>query len=91
MEFTQRAMDATPAMKIVGKIARTSIRKNFEAEGRPPPWKALQRALKQGGRTLTKSARLMKSITAAAHSDHVDVGTNVVYARIHERPSFVGG
>lgn len=84
MELRQRSQDTTPAMRIIGEIVRTSVVKNFEAEGRPTPWKKSKRAIKEGGRTLTKRGRLMNSITAKAGRDSVDIGTNVIYARIHQ-------
>ena len=79
----QRTGNLTPAMRIIGEIVRTSVVKNFEAEGRPTPWKKSRRAIKEGGRTLTRRGRLMNSITAKAGPASVDIGTNVIYARIH--------
>ncbi len=85
LELRSRGENTTPAMKIIGEIARTSIVKNFESEGRPIPWTKSRRALKEGGRTLTKSTRLSKSIVPDPHRDYVDIGTNVTYARIHNQ------
>jgi len=39
---------------------------------------------KAGKKTLIDKARLQNSITARAQSDRVVVGTNVIYARIHQ-------
>jgi phage virion morphogenesis protein len=80
----QRTGDMTPAMAIIGQIVRSSVIKNFEAEGRPTPWKKSRRTTKTGGRTLTKSGRLMKSITPHAGPVSVEIGTNVVYAAVHQ-------
>ena len=80
----QRSSNLKPAMKIIGEIVRSSVVKNFESEGRPTPWKKSKRALKDGGLTLTKSARLMKSVTSRAGATSVEIGTNLIYARIHQ-------
>ena len=75
-------------MRVIGEIVRTSVIKNFEAEGRPTPWKKSKRAENKGGRTLTKSSRLMKSIikpdAVKPTAISVSIGTNVKYARIHQ-------
>lgn len=83
MEMIRRGQNTTPAMRVIGEIGRTSIVKNFVAEGRPTPWKESRRAQKEGGKTLTKTTRLMKSIIPAPGRDYVDIGTNVVYAAVH--------
>lgn len=83
-EIQQRTGNLTPAMKIIGQIVRSSVVKNFESEGRPTPWKKSKRADKKGGRTLTRSGRLMKSITSKAGQSSVEIGTNLAYARIHQ-------
>ena len=85
VELRQRVANTTPAMRIIGEIGRSSIVRNFEAEGRPTPWKKSRRALKTGGLTLTKSRRLANSITFKASRDNVDIGTNLIYARIHNQ------
>jgi phage gpG-like protein len=76
----KRAKDPTPAMRIIGQILRVSIIRNFEAGGRPIPWKPSKKAK---GKTLIKSGRLMKSIKAKAYPDHAELGTNVIHAAIH--------
>ena len=38
----------------------------------------------EGGKTLVDSARLMQSITSNASDTGVEVGTNVLYAAIHQ-------
>jgi phage gpG-like protein len=83
VDLRQRGENTTPAMKIIGEIGRTSIVKNFEAGGRPTPWKKSKRTIKEGGITLTKTRRLANSITSKAGRDSVDIGTNAIQARIH--------
>lgn len=40
--------------------------------------------MEKGGKTLTNSGRLRRSIDYAATSDKVMVGSNLAYARIHQ-------
>jgi phage virion morphogenesis protein len=79
----QRMGDLSPVMRVIGEIVRTSVVKNFESGGRPR-WPVSKRAAQQGGQTLIKSSRLMKSITWKASRDSVAIGTNVLYAAIHQ-------
>ena len=85
VDLRQRCENTTPAMRIIGEIGRSSIVRNFEVGGRPDPWKISKRASKDGGVTLTKTRRLAKSIVFSAARDSVDIGTNVIYARIHNQ------
>ena len=78
----ERAGNLTPAMQIIGQIVRNSVLKNFMEGGRPK-WRPSKRAM-QGGKTLVDTARLQNSITAKAFSDRAEVGTNVIYAAIHQ-------
>ncbi|MFQ5585468.1 MAG: phage virion morphogenesis protein [Thermodesulfobacteriota bacterium] len=75
--------DLTPAMRDVGEILHRSIRRNFKVGGRPK-WKPSARVKAAGGVTLTDTGRLKNSMTVEARRDRVSVGTNVVYARIHQ-------
>lgn len=45
---------------------------------------------RKGGKTLTDTARLRKSIEHRATGDEVTVGSNVVYARIHQMGGVAG-
>ena len=80
-DYLAKSKNLTPAMKIIGETVRTSIVKNFEQGGRPAKWTPSK---KSSGMTLIKSARLMKSITANAYPDRAEIGTNVIYAAIHQ-------
>ena len=80
----EKMQDLTPAMKVIGQIIRTSVVKNFEAGGRPHRWKPSKRAMVEGGRTMVDTGRLMKYITSRAYRDRAEVGTNVIYAAIHQ-------
>jgi len=79
----QKTRDLSPAMKVVSEIMRTAVINNFEEGGRPR-WKPSKRAIKEGGQTLIDTSRLMKSITAGATATQAAVGTNVIYAAIHQ-------
>lgn len=83
-ELQARIKNLTPAMKIIGRIVRDSIVKNFEAGGRPAKWKPSARAQVKGDKTLIASSRLMNSIASRGHSNKAEIGTNVVYAAIHQ-------
>ena len=70
----------------VGQTLVSSTLYRFE-EGRAPdgvPWLPSRRARETGGQTLVDTARLRNSITHRASADGVEVGTNVVYAAIHQ-------
>ncbi|MEW6263376.1 MAG: phage virion morphogenesis protein [Thermodesulfobacteriota bacterium] len=79
-----RVENLTPAMKIVGRLIRDSVVKNFEAGGRPKRWKPSARAMLEEGQTLRDSGRLYKSIVSKAYADRAVIGTNVIYALIHQ-------
>ena len=70
----------------VGQILAASTVLRFERGAGPDgePWEPSRRALEEGGQTLVDSARLRNSITHVASADGVDVGTNVLYAAIHQ-------
>ncbi len=71
--------------QIGGEIAESTQRR-FETETEPSggPWPPSIRARMMGGRTLTQSGRLVRSITHEASDNSVAVGTNVIYAAIHQ-------
>lgn len=68
------------AMHTIGEIVRTSINRNFRAQGRPDAWKKSRRAESDGGMTLSLTGRLRNSFTVEADNDSASVGTNVAYA-----------
>lgn len=79
--------DLTPVMQDIGAgMVSRIITDRFE-QGRGPgglPWKPSQRALREGGKTLVDRARLLQSISFNATPRSVEVGSNVVYAAIHQ-------
>ncbi|MBN1830289.1 MAG: phage virion morphogenesis protein [Deltaproteobacteria bacterium] len=80
----QRMRNPSLALQECGLILLRSIAKTFEAGGRPKKWPVSLRAKATGGRTLIKTARLMRSITMDVQGDTLSVGTNVKQARIHQ-------
>lgn len=70
----------------IGVTVEASVQERFLAESGPDAqvWPKSLRPKLEGGKTLTDSARLMQSITSNATSDGVEIGTNVLYAAIHQ-------
>lgn len=77
-----RMQDLRPVLREIGASLLTSTQRRFEDEQGPDgsPWPTNQR----GGAILRDSGRLYQSLTYAADHHQVEVGTNVVYARIHQ-------
>ncbi|MBK8157985.1 MAG: phage virion morphogenesis protein [Rhodospirillaceae bacterium] len=80
------AADPQPIMDAIGAGLVTSTQMRFEQEQGPDgnPWPRSIRAIAEGGSTLRKSARLYQSITHRATASQVEVGTNVIYAAVHQ-------
>ncbi|WP_334128277.1 phage virion morphogenesis protein [Sneathiella sp.] len=74
--------DTTPLMQEIGEELRTSVDFRFENEEDPDgnAWLPISR----DGPILQKSARLRRSITYKATRRKVRVGTNVIYAGVHQ-------
>ena len=76
------------AMDRIGRYIVASTLRRFEREREPDstPWLKSARAIADGGRTLTETGRLRGSIAhAVMDAGHtVEVGSNVVYAAIHQ-------
>jgi phage virion morphogenesis protein len=80
--------DMSEALDAIGSGLEANIVDRFET-GRGPggrPWKPSIRVKKTGGQTLVDSgaAGLMGSITRDVGPRHVTVGTNKIYAAIHQ-------
>ena len=82
----RRVKDLRPAFDEIGGRLEASTRRRFETGIDPDglPWPQSLRAKEQSGQTLVDSSRLRDSITRAVRDDEVRVGTNVVYAAIHQ-------
>lgn len=83
--------DLSPAMRMAAGIMADSVEENFEAEGRPR-WKSLaastvRQRSKEGswpGKILQRRGDLARSITRHSDATSATVGTNSVYAAIHQ-------
>jgi phage virion morphogenesis protein len=82
-DLSARMRNLQPVMLEIGEIVRTSVERNFDAGGRPK-WNESARVKREGGQTLSLSGRLRRSFAVQAGNDRVAVGTNVVYAAIHQ-------
>ncbi|MDD9993227.1 MAG: phage virion morphogenesis protein [Rhodospirillales bacterium] len=76
------------AMDQIGRYLVASTLRRFERERAPDgkSWLKSTRAIAEGGRTLTDSGRLRGSIahTVTEGGRAVEVGSNVLYAAIHQ-------
>lgn len=84
--YIARARDPRGMFENIGASLVTSTQHRFERGQAPDgsPWPPSIRALATGGKTLIESARLMRSITYRAAINGLEVGTNVIYAAIHQ-------
>ncbi|MEW5745263.1 MAG: phage virion morphogenesis protein [Nitrospirota bacterium] len=78
-----RGANMSPVMRQIAGIMHDAVEQNFEAEGRPR-WRPSKRALMQQGKTLQKSGQLAASIAQKHDARSARVGTNTVYAAIHQ-------
>ncbi len=68
-----------PLMRNLSEQLHDCVMENFEQEGRPS-WKPITRE----GKILQDTGRLKSSISPEYDNDSAKVGTNVVYAAIHQ-------
>jgi phage virion morphogenesis protein len=82
-------VNTTPIMKAIGVVLVRNTEDRFTA-GRAPdgtPWKPLlpaYAAIKRGPSILVASGMLRRSITFAAGQNNVVIGSNRVYAAVHQ-------
>lgn len=70
----------------IGSQLASSVAQRFK-DGVDPdgnPWEPSERAKREGGKTLVDHEVLKSSITYNAYTDSVEVGSNMVYAAIHQ-------
>ena len=93
----RRLADRKRLMATVGEALVSGATQRFVDEEDPQgkKWTPSQRAEREGGKTLTDTARLLRSLDYAATSDKVMVGagSNVKYAssRAHSRDPYGAG
>ena len=75
-----------PAMENIGRVLKTGAQLRFRTTTGPDgqAWEKSFRAKNEGGQTLSLTRRLRNSITYQATGSSVQVGTNVVYAAVHQ-------
>lgn len=81
------AGDLSPLMDVLGAYLEQAARDRIEQTNRGPdgvPWPRSLRAEVSGGPTLFDSGRLAASLTHEAGRAQVRVGSNVIYAGIHQ-------
>lgn len=78
--------DARGLFDAIGMALVDSTQNRFETETDPTgsPWPDSLRKTLMGGRTLTDTGTLVQSITYEATDGSVAVGTNLIYAAIHQ-------
>lgn len=79
--------DLEPLMDGLGLYLESSTIERFETETAPDGsrWTPSLRAKQEGGKTLTDRGQLRSSVTHEAGSDWTAVGSNKVYAGIHNQ------
>lgn len=90
-KLTDKCSDLRPLMQNIAGTLEDSVEENFENEG-SPKWKELSKVTikqrkKKGywpSRILQVSGELASSITSSYDSSSAVVGTNKVYATIHQ-------
>ncbi|WP_316200408.1 MULTISPECIES: phage virion morphogenesis protein [unclassified Bradyrhizobium] len=81
-----RLSNPLPMFEDIGMALVTSTHHRFDLSRAPDgsPWPPSLRVIQGGGKTLILSWRLYRSITFQASPTQVEVGTNVIYAAIHQ-------
>lgn len=90
-KLSKKMGDMSPVMKVIAGIMHDAVEENFKEEGRPR-WTPLASATigqreKKGhwpGKILQVSGQLAASVTEKHTSRSAQVGTNKVYAAIHQ-------
>lgn len=78
--------DLTGLMEGFGLTLESGVIDRFDSETAPDgsAWSKSIRARQQGGKTLNDSSQLRSSITSNAAATSVEVGTNKIYAGVHQ-------
>jgi len=90
-KMVELAVDRRKIVRIIAGLMKHAVEENFEKEGRPkwPPLspvtiKARQMKGYWPGKILQQTGGLASSISSYSDNDKAVVGTNVVYAAIHQ-------
>ncbi len=78
--------DLTPVMADIASFLESRSIDSFERQATPDgtPWPQSRAAQERGGLTLVDFGRLRDSVAGFFGHDHAGVGSNLVYARIHQ-------
>jgi len=84
----KRAQDLRPVLEVAAETIVEATEENFESEswgGKPwTPWSAATAARRGKGKKLQNTGHLAGSITTSVSATEAAVGTNMVYAPIHQ-------
>ncbi|MCB2186946.1 MAG: phage virion morphogenesis protein [Deltaproteobacteria bacterium] len=85
-ELERVLKDTGPLLQEVGEIARSQALDAFEAQASPAgeAWQPSRRAEAEGGQTLLDTGLLRGSLFVELAGDEVWVGSNRLYAAIHQ-------
>ena len=92
LELAQKGENLRPLMKNIAGIFASATEENFKNEGRPDKWTELSEATKKQrtkqkkwpGQILQVSGQLAMSITTQYDNESAVIGSNKVYAAIHQ-------
>ena len=92
LELAQKSENLRPLMKNIAGIFASATEENFKNEGRPDKWTELSEATKKQrtkqkkwpGQILQVSGQLAMSITTQYDNESAVIGSNKVYAAIHQ-------
>ena len=78
--------DQSKMMEEIGSLIEGSTKARFDSSTSPEgtAWKPSRRAIEKNEKTLLDKEHLRNSIHYQAASDHVVIGTNRIYAAIHQ-------
>ncbi|MEQ1966280.1 phage virion morphogenesis protein [Xenorhabdus nematophila] len=85
-QLTDGLGDRTPMMRQIAATMADAVEENFRQQGRPAwlGWSPAYAKKRAGGKILQHTGRLASSIQQFSDNDEALVGTNVIYARIHQ-------
>jgi len=83
--MASRVHNARPAYRQASGMLKQAILRNFQQEGcYPQRWQRSLRASHHGGKTLSDTGRLRRSIKVRSTSTYAAAGTSISYAAVHQ-------